>query len=415
MNSIRFKKFGMAALLSLACVAGLAACSASAGSASSGETSTEGLTGGVAATVNGVEIMEDDVTEFVQSYRTSGNLTDEESWGTHLASSNMTPESFREQVIDYLVSQELVKQAAEERNISVTDEEVDEQVSIMRANFSDDEAWQTALTQAGTTEEEYRSSVRESMVTEKLQKEIAAEAKPITDEEMLESVKMYTDYFNGARRSSQILFNAEDEQTAKDVLAQINDGTLKFEDAVTEYSQDGSASNGGDVGWNVLNNFVTEYADALAELDKDEVSGLVESQFGYHIIKCTDVFETPEGGITSLDQVPTEMVDYIRSMLESSNETNAVYEWFDSYKEAADIQVNEMPEGLPYYVDITKYETASSDAATVDATTVTEEASSAESSDAATGEAASASTETATTSQPAEISSEAEARSSEAA
>ncbi|MFR1168669.1 MAG: peptidylprolyl isomerase, partial [Adlercreutzia equolifaciens] len=98
----------------------------------------------------------------------------------------------------------------------------------------------------------------------------------------------------------------------------------------------------------------TEYTTALADLNKGDVSGLVTSTYGIHIIQCTDVFEAPEE-LTSLDQLPTEFQDSIRTMLQSSNQSNAYYTWLEEQRNAADIQINDMPEGLPYYVDMANY------------------------------------------------------------
>ena len=64
---------------------------------------------------------------------------------------------------------------------------------------------------------------------------------------------MYATAYDGAKRSSHILFNTGDEATAQDVLDRINSGELDFAEAAKEYSQDtGSAENGGDVGWDKL-------------------------------------------------------------------------------------------------------------------------------------------------------------------
>ena len=90
---------------------------------------------------------------------------------------------------------------------------------------------------------------------------------------------------------------------AQELLDQINNGDISFEDAAAQYSQDsGSAAQGGDVNWDKLGTgFVTEYQEALDGLEKDQiVAAPVKSEYGYHIIKCTDVFTVPEGGITSL-------------------------------------------------------------------------------------------------------------------
>ncbi|MFR5828952.1 MAG: peptidylprolyl isomerase, partial [Adlercreutzia equolifaciens] len=109
----------------------------------------------------------------------------------------------------------------------------------------------------------------------------------------------------------------------------------------------GSAANGGDVGWDAPSTFVTEYQDALAGLEKDQiVAAPVKSEYGYHIIKVTDVYEVPEGGITSVDQLPTEFQEYLTYM-EQSNASQNFSTWFEEYRNNAEITVNPMPEGLP--------------------------------------------------------------------
>ncbi|WP_139651381.1 peptidylprolyl isomerase [Raoultibacter phocaeensis] len=340
MRASTLARFVCAAGIASACIFGLAACS---------DSNPSGLTGGTAATVNGTEIAEDTVTTYIQSFRASKSLDTEDKWGEWLASGDMTPETVREQVIDYYASQELVKQGAKENNAEVSTEKIEEVISSMRGKYDSDEAWQQALTDAGTTEEAYRSSV-ELALTEQALKEAIAETNAPTDEELFEYSAMY----DGARRSSHILFNAEDEATAQEVLDKINSGELDFVEAVKEYSQDsGTAEKDGDVGWDKMSSLISEYTTALSELDKDQVSGLVESQYGWHIIKCTDIFEVPEEGLTSTDQVPTEILDSVRATLEQQK----FNEWFTTYKEEADIVINPMPESVPYNIDMSKYQT----------------------------------------------------------
>ena len=303
----------------------------------------------------------------------------------------------------------------------MTDEEIDKEIEQMRSYYSSDEAWQTALEQAGLTEESYRDSLRTSMLDEKLQEEIGKEAEPVSETERLETAQMYASFIDGSRRSSHILFNLEDKETAEKVLAMINNNEISFEDAAKEYSEDTSGAEGGDVGWDKINSFVEEYANALSELEVGQVSGLVESQYGYHIIKCTDLFTVPEGGITSADQLPEALLEVIDEQLQSSAKTTAVNDWYKEYKEAADIVINDMPEGLPYDIDLAPYEAAAEAAASseevVDDDSLIvdvedEDAASDEetsSSDAVSDEeTASSEAADATSGQPAEISSEAQ-------
>ena len=141
---------------------------------------------------------------------------------------------------------------------------------------------------------------------------------------------------------------------------------------VQEYSTDSAAKEkDGDVGWDKLSSFDTAYQEALDGLEKDQVSGLVTSSFGIHIIKCTDVYTAPEE-LTSTDQIPAEFVEQLKSMVSQNNQSQAYQAWLDGLKEAAEIVVNDMPEGLPYDVDMTKYQTSDGSVTNEDgSTTVT--------------------------------------------
>ena len=78
------------------------------------------------------------------------------------------------------------------------------------------------------------------------------------------------------------------EAEAKDILAKLK--KAKFDVVAKKYSKDGSAKNGGDLGWQTPGNLVPEFSNAMVKLKKGEVaSAPVKSQFGWHIIKMDDV------------------------------------------------------------------------------------------------------------------------------
>lgn len=349
MKKLSFAKSLASVGLAAVCALGIVGCSEQTGDAPTT------YTGGVAATVNGVEIPEDKVTQAIQDIRAQMSLTDEDSWGKWLAENDYTPESVRKEIIDSYVDQELVKQGSEAEGITADSAQIDEYVESMRGHYDSDEAWAEALESVGMTEDEYRDNISLSLVSQQLQQKVGEGAAEPTDEEVLESAKTYVSSYDGAKKSSHILFEASDEAQAQEVLDKIKSGELDFATAAESYSKDtGSAADGGNVGWDRLSNLVSEYTTALAELNKGDVSGLVTSTYGIHIIQCTDVFEAPDE-LTSLDQLPTEFQDSIRSMLKSSNQSNAYYSWLDEQRNAADIQINDMPEGLPYWVDMANY------------------------------------------------------------
>ena len=338
-----------------------------------------GYTGGVAATVNGSEIEEDTITKYIQDFRTSSELTTDQDWANWMNENSLDPETVRSQVIDYYTEVELKKQACDEKGITVDESQVNEQIDTMKANYASDEEWQTALSSAGITEEQYRESIEDGLRDEALMNTIAGDSATAEDSQVLEMLNTYYTMFDGAKRSSHILFSSDDEATAQQVLDQINAGTLDFAEAAKQYSTDtASAENGGDVGWDAINTFVESYTTALDGLSKGQVSGLVTSDYGIHIIMCTDEFSC-DGTATSLDAYPSEFVDYISNIVKSQNQSTAYNDWFTSYKEQADIQINDMPEDVPYNLDMTQYESAegttegSTDGSTEDSTQSTEE------------------------------------------
>lgn len=324
-----------------------------------------GYTGGVAATVNGSEIEEDTITKYIQDFRTSSDLTSDQDWANWMNENSLDPSTVRSQVIDYYTEVELKKQACDEKGITVDESQVDEQLETMKSNYSSDEEWQNALSSAGISEDQYRESIEEGLRDEALMDNVAGDSVTADDSQVLEMLNTYYTMFDGAKRSSHILFASDDEATAQQVLDQINAGTLDFAEAAKQYSTDtASAENGGDVGWDATNTFVEAYTTALDGLSKDQVSGLVTSDYGIHIIKCTDEFSC-DGTATSLDAYPSEFVDYISNIVKSQNQSTVYNDWFTSYKEQADIQINDMPENVPYNLDMTQYE---SDEGTDDST-----------------------------------------------
>lgn len=112
-----------------------------------------------------------------------------------------------------------------------------------------------------------------------------------------------TERFDGdpRMRASHILLSTEgmsDEEKeqvrlqAMDILAEVNE-TGNFEVAAAQYGQDATSQRGGDLGWFYQEDFVTEFADAVFSVNTAGViNRLVETEYGYHIIKVTELQQT---------------------------------------------------------------------------------------------------------------------------
>lgn len=96
------------------------------------------------------------------------------------------------------------------------------------------------------------------------------------------------------RRPRHILLSLEEDEAAARALAQsllqrVRDGEA-FEDLAREYSSDGgSARNGGDLGWVARGDFVGPVEDAVFSMQPGQISDVVESRFGLHIIRLDEV------------------------------------------------------------------------------------------------------------------------------
>ena len=101
-----------------------------------------------------------------------------------------------------------------------------------------------------------------------------------------------------------------DRAKAEEVLKENRKSPEKFAELVKQYSQDpGSAKNGGDLGYIGRGMMVKPFEDAVFKQKENDISDLVQSEFGYHIIKLTDI---KPGTLRTLDEVRPEIEGELR-------------------------------------------------------------------------------------------------------
>ncbi|ENQ3077278.1 peptidylprolyl isomerase PrsA [Bacillus cereus] len=160
------------------------------------------------------------------------------------------------------------------KNYPVKDDAVNKQFDEYKKQYGDQ--FSTLLKQSGMTEKQIKESIRAQLAMKEAVK------KSITDKEVKDNYKPEI-------KASHIL--VKDEATAKKVKDELAQGK-SFEDLAKQYSEDpGSKEKGGDLGYFGPGKMVKEFEDAAYKLKKDEVSEPIKSQFGYHIIKVTDIKE----------------------------------------------------------------------------------------------------------------------------
>ncbi len=201
--------------------------------------------------------------------------------------------------LDQLVVYTLLSQESKNRQIKIADAEIDQQIQQFRSQFPNEQAFEKALQARGMTLEGLKRDTRLDMSVAKLMDaELANQALP-SDQECKEFYSKNPDKFEQgeAVRASHILIRVDekaDAATKKKARAEI-DAVLKqaraggdFAKLAQQHSQDGSAAQGGDLNFFERGRMVPEFEKAAFALKKDQISDVVQTQFGYHIIKVTD-------------------------------------------------------------------------------------------------------------------------------
>ena len=165
----------------------------------------------------------------------------------------------------------LVQQKVLDDKYNVSDKEIDKKLNEYKKSMGDQ------LNQL--IEQKGEDFVKEQIKYELLMKKAAKDNIKVTDDD----VKEYYDGLKGKIHLSHIL--VKEKKTAEEVEKKLKKGE-KFEDLAKEYSTDGTAEKGGDLGWvGKDDNMDKDFVKAAFALKTGEISGPVKSQFGYHIIK----------------------------------------------------------------------------------------------------------------------------------
>jgi parvulin-like peptidyl-prolyl isomerase len=175
---------------------------------------------------------------------------------------NLTEEQMTDQVLWRLVNNLLVESAAKQYDIQIEEEDVNNLKAEMMKNFKDENELNEELKKRyGWTFADYEKKVVRPFI---LQSKLAA--KISEDPAQRETLRV----------------------EAQQVLDQVNKGG-DFAALAKQHSSDGSAANGGDLGWFEKGDMVKEFEDAVLSLKKGETyPTLVETQFGYHIVRFDD-------------------------------------------------------------------------------------------------------------------------------
>jgi peptidyl-prolyl cis-trans isomerase C len=223
-------------------------------------------------------------------------------------------------VLDDMIAYRLLVQEVKARKIVVPEAEIDAQMAQIRGQFQTDAQFQQALAMQKMTLEIVRDDARSEIGVEKLVTSEIADKIAVKPEAIADFYQQNQDKFQqGARvKASHILISIpqggdaaaklQAKTKAEAVLKELKAGK-DFAAAAKENSQDpGSAVNGGDLGFFEQGQMVPPFEQAAFALKPGEMSELVESQFGYHIIKVAD---KQVGRVVPLEEAKPKIEQYL--------------------------------------------------------------------------------------------------------
>ena len=205
----------------------------------------------------------------------------------------------KKNLLESLINRELLYQESQKRGITVDEAEVEKQFQAVKKHYPNDDTFKQALQRANYTESGVRSQLKRAIAIERfIDQELKSKIK-ITNKEVKDYYDSHPDLFRRPAqiRASHILVKLsanptkEEKEKAlkeiKEIKEKIRSGE-DFGDLAKKYSDGPSAKRGGDLGFFSKGQMVKPFEDAAFALNVGQVSDVVETVFGYHLIKVTE-------------------------------------------------------------------------------------------------------------------------------
>ncbi|MGI8386042.1 foldase protein PrsA [Robertmurraya sp. P23] len=230
--------------------------------------------------------------------------------------------------LDVLITNKLIELEADKQKITVSDEEVEEELATLAESYGGETALEEAVVASGSTMDDVRDDIINYIKTEKLLEPRIE----ITDEELQTYFDENKDTFATAEQVQASHILVADEATANEVKSKLDAGE-DFSELAKEYSTDTTtAESGGDLGYFSSGDMVAEFEEVAFALGVDEISAPVKTEYGYHIIKVVDHQEAKEANfedskeeITDTlmnDKMSTEYTVWLEELKEEYEITN---------------------------------------------------------------------------------------------
>lgn len=253
-------------------------------------------------------------------------------------------EQLHKVALDSLVNKKLIEQKAKELNVKIADEEVRQAIEdVKKSNNITQDNLVAALAARGISFDEYKAQLKEQLERVRL---IGMEVRSkiqVSEKELREYYAAHADSFQAdeAYRARQVFFKllptaTEEEKKrvtarAAKVLQEARKGA-DFAELARKNSEDQSAKEGGDLGFLKKGELLPEFENVLVKMKPGEVSGLITTAAGLHIIKLE---EYRQGKQRTFDTAKPEIED----LLFKKKSEERFTQWLDDMRKGAAIEI----------------------------------------------------------------------------
>ena len=236
------------------------------------------------ATVNGEGISREAYLNELNIYKNMYETQyGKDVWSIEIEEGKTFERFLKESVLENMITDKALEQVALENGIEVTDEDLESQFETYKAQFPSEEDYQTFIESNNMTEEYLKNTIRKDKLINTYLTNYTEELE-VTEDELKTYYEENKDQIDKVRASHILV---EDPVLAQDILAKLYDGE-DFAKLAEEHSIDSTSKTGGDLGFFGKGEMIPEFEEVAFSLDVGDLSGLVESQFGIHIIKVTE-------------------------------------------------------------------------------------------------------------------------------
>ncbi len=251
-------------------------------------------------------------------------------------------DKIKESILEILINRELLFQESKRLGIQVDEKKIQEQFTAVKIKFSNQAEFKEVLVQMNLTEEEVKLQIRKALAIRELIEGKITQKISISEQESRAYYDEHPQAFQQDEqvKASHILIKvgpdadsskkAEARKKIEQIQTQLKSGK-DFSTLAKNHSEGPSSVKGGDLGYFKRGQMVKPFEDAAFALPPDEVSDIVETRFGYHLIK---VYDKKSGGIVAYREAEEKINQYLKQ----EKSKNEIKNYIQKLRQKAEIK-----------------------------------------------------------------------------